>query len=401
MKGDNVIVYSKCDRHPVLRKRGFVAVLEAQLQRWREAGVLDEATAIRILQFEEGHKKTGRWPALLAVGFGTLMLCAGVLLFVNSHWDTISPAARFSLVLAMVAVFHVTAGLVRQKFESMVTALHAAGTIALGAGIFLAGQIFNLEEHWPGGVMLWALGAVLGWVVLRQWPQAFLAALLVPWWITGEWMVRTEIYTRGIGIPAQGLLLLAILYLSTSSAKGDNRPLRVALIWAGCLALIPLTIIVIASEEWRSIEMLPGSVRFIGYTLAYAPALVFTWLRRQADAPWIFGLAVWVAVLGIVSRAGHFRAIENEFLLYLCLAAGSTVLCFWGVHANRKLFINYGSAGFAITVCAFYFSSVFDKLGRAAGLMGMGILFLLGGWALNRLRTKLIVQATAASGETK
>ena len=40
--------------------------------------------------------------------------------------------------------------------------LHACGTIGLGAGIFLSGQIFNLQEHWPGGLLLWAIGAWVG-----------------------------------------------------------------------------------------------------------------------------------------------------------------------------------------------------------------------------------------------
>jgi hypothetical protein len=32
-----------------------------------------------------------------------------------------------------------------------------------------------------------------------------------------------------------------------------------------------------------------------------------------------------------------------------------------------------------------------DKLGRSFGLMGLGILFLIGGWALERVRRRLIV----------
>jgi len=41
---------------------------------------------------------------------------------------------------------------------------------ALGGGIFLSGQIFHLQEHWPGGLLLWAAGAWVGWWLLGQWP---------------------------------------------------------------------------------------------------------------------------------------------------------------------------------------------------------------------------------------
>src|SRR5947209_13818575 len=104
------------------------------------------------------------------------MLAAGVLLFVAAHWDTLSPTQRFLLVLLMVAVFHVAGALVAEKFHGMAIALHAIGTATLGAGIFLTGQIFNLQEHWPSGVLLWAVGAGLGWLFLRDWVQATLFA---------------------------------------------------------------------------------------------------------------------------------------------------------------------------------------------------------------------------------
>lgn len=380
-----------------------MTTLETHLQRWREAGLLDESTATRILDFEnESGARTLRWPAILAVGFGALMLCAGILLFVNAHWDQISPAGRFSLVLALVVIFHLAAGIIGPRVPMLGTALHTTGTISLGAGIFLAGQIFNLEEHWPGGFMLWALGAVIGWLIVRQWPQAFLAAILIPFWLCGEWIVRTKIYDRYFGIPSQGLLLLAVLFLTSSQEEGENRPLRLALIWAGCLAAIPMVIMVLISNEWSSWNRLPpvpASLALAGYAIAYVPLLVFTWWRRKSAVPWMFAMALWTAALGIASGTSYYQDQEKNIWLYLCVAAGAAVLCFWGVRAHRRLFINYGSAGFAITVIAFYFSSVFDKLGRAAGLMGMGLLFLLGGWLLNRLRTGMIARATA--GEAK
>jgi uncharacterized membrane protein len=58
----------------------------------------------------------------------------------------------------------------------------------------------------------------------------------------------------------------------------------------------------------------------------------------------------------------------------------------------RKERINLGVAGFALTVLFFYFSSVMDKLGRSASLIGLGLLFLLGGWLLERTRRGLVAR---------
>jgi uncharacterized membrane protein len=371
---------------------------EKDLQRWVDAQLIDAATALHIRQFEEGSgRKRWRWPAILAVGFGALMLCAGILLFVAAHWDELSPTQRFLLVLGMTAVFHVAAGLLGDKVPAIGTALHLAGTVTLGAGIFLAGQIFNLEEHWPGGIMLWALGAVLAWLVLRQWPQALLAAVLIPWWLGSEWYVATTRYPGAWHIAAQGFLLLSILYFSAPQ-KESNRELRLGLLWVGCLALIPFLADVMFSGEsysWRfAPRTMPLRLTALGYTTAYLPALVLAAIVRKQKAAWIFGSAAWVLVLGILS---HDRMVEHNPWVYLWIALGACLLCWWGVEDNRRLFINYGTAIFALNVLAFYFSQVLDKMGRSLGLILLGVVFLAGGWILNRLRSDLIARAAAGA----
>jgi len=81
--------------------------LDKRLERWLSAGVVDASTAARIRTFEEsqGSSERLRWPVLLAVALGGMLLCAGVLLFVAAHWDELSPAWRFTLVLFLVAFF--------------------------------------------------------------------------------------------------------------------------------------------------------------------------------------------------------------------------------------------------------------------------------------------------------
>jgi len=122
---------------------------ERYLDRWTSGGLIDPSTAERIRAYESEQEKSQglRWPVLIAIAFGGLLLGAGVLLFVAAHWDTLAPAYRFALVLLLVAVFHVAGALVWERFSVLSTTFHAVGTVCLGAGIFLAGQIFNLQEH--------------------------------------------------------------------------------------------------------------------------------------------------------------------------------------------------------------------------------------------------------------
>ena len=81
-------------------------------------------------------------------------------------------------------------------------------------------------------------------------------------------------------------------------------------------------------------------------------------------------------------EAGCRRSIA----LYPWWALGAIGLVAWGVRDGRGERVNLGAAIFAATVIAFYFSQVMDKLGRSASLVGLGLLFLAGGWALERVR---------------
>jgi uncharacterized membrane protein len=115
------------------------------------------STAARIRAFEGEHTDSSRlrWPIWIALAFGAITIAAGTLLFVSAHWDSLSPSARFAVVIALVAMFHIGGVFTSERFPAMGTTLHAIGTVALGAGIYLAGQVFNLDEHWPGGLMMW------------------------------------------------------------------------------------------------------------------------------------------------------------------------------------------------------------------------------------------------------
>ena len=145
--------------------------LQKRLERWISAGVVDASTASRIRTFEEsqGSGERLRWPVLLAVALGGVLLCAGILLFVAAHWDELSPAWRFTLVLILVGVFPLAAALIEERFPALSTTFYAIGTVCVGAGIFLTAQIFNLEEHWPSGILMWAVGALAGWLLLRRY----------------------------------------------------------------------------------------------------------------------------------------------------------------------------------------------------------------------------------------
>ena len=378
--------------------------LEEELQRWISAGVIDAQAAARIQVFESARKSPDetpqetpgiRWPVVLAIAFGSIMVAAGVLLFVAGHWDELSPTQRFLLVLGMTMGFHLAAGALMPRMRALGLALHGVGTAALGGGIYLSGQIFNLQEHWPGGILLWAVGAVLSWLVLRDWVQATLAALLVPAWLASEWSVRAQPFSGMERILIQFLAMVAITYLSARRDRSDSN-FRRALGWIGGLALLPLcAVLAVSGHEWswrNRLQPMSFSMHVIGLLLAFVLPLLAAWFLRGKSMTWNLGYAVWGVAIASLDDSDVFQNVA----IYALCALAAIGLVLWGLQEQRRERINLGVAGFALTIIVFYFSSVMDKLGRSASLVGFGLLFLLGGWKLEQLRRKLVARTTGA-----
>ena len=358
------------------------------LDRWTAAGLLDSALADRIRGWEREHRPALglKWPILVALAFGALLLGAGVLLFVSAHWDELSPAQRMSLVVLMIGSFHAGGAAVAGRFEGLSIALHTIGSVALGAGIALAGQIFHLSEHWPAAVLLWAIGAALAWAMLRHWTQATLTAILVPYWLAGEWWVRTNASGDNAVLVAAGICALSFTYLSVRRTQNDTA-LRKALGWLGGIVLLP-TAFVVALPGWRTMTS-PGT-HAIAWLIAILGPLGLAWAFRGSAAVWNAVAVGWTLVLVAARGPGQ------HLLVYPWCAIGAVGLVAWGILESRAERINLGIAGFAITVFAFYFSSVMDKLDRSASMMVLGLLFLGGGWLLERTRRRLVARIQEA-----
>src|ERR1039457_739514 len=135
-----------------------MAEIETLLNRWQSAGVLDAEAASRLRTYESGeghptareHSGSDRavraagvaWQGRVALILGGILLASGVALFVSAHWDELGPGWRYTIVMLMVAIFHIGGAIAREKYHGLSTALHAVGTISTGAAIALVGQIF-------------------------------------------------------------------------------------------------------------------------------------------------------------------------------------------------------------------------------------------------------------------
>jgi uncharacterized membrane protein len=370
---------------------------EIWLTRWQHAGLLDAPTAAAIRAYEEAHAKPSsrRWQVRIAVLAGTILLGAGILLFVAAHWDSVSPLVRMLLVLAMLCFFHTLGLFTRARFAGFATAMHAAGTLAAGAAIALVGQIFNMQEHWPAGVMLWTLCAAAGWALLRDPFQQSLTLLLLPAWIACEWLERAGGHGGVTTYLARFLALIGVTYLT--AFLESRRAVFYTLFSAGAL-LLPFTVLLL-SQGWSDAEyrqVLPLAYKLSAWALALLAFAAGCLLNRRSWAPLLVVTGtVWAlpwAQTKITGKIGTntWEHSEPNLLAYLMVAAAAVFLVWWGIRVLSRPVVNFGITAFALTVTWFYFANVMNKLDRSLGLIVLGILFLAGGWALEHTRRRIV-----------
>jgi MFS family permease len=365
--------------------------LESSLDRWVEAQILEPQQADRIRQFESAQapRHRARWPVIMAVAFGGIMLAAGVLLFVSAHWDELPAFQRMALLVLAVGGFHLGGAFSANRFRAVSVTLHAVGTVALGGAIAMAGQIFNMQEHWPSAVLLWAVGAIAGRLLLGDWPHLVLAAILAPWWLAGECVEAVPRAQGAWQVVSCGLLLLAICYVSVRMPGADSRQdhARTALTWLGGLALLPAALAVALERHAVGPNAtIESGVLAIGWAAAILVPLAVAYAFRRRAAWMNLLAALWVVGLSFLAEA------RLEIEIYAWCALGAAAMVVWGIYEFRAERINLGMAGFALTVVFFFFSSVMDKLGRSASLMALGILFVGGGWYWEKLRRQLVAR---------
>jgi uncharacterized membrane protein len=377
---------------------------QQHLEKWTSAGVVDATTADRIRAFEstEETPASQRWQVLIALGLGGLLLGAGILLFVAAHWDQISPMERLATVMCVLAALHLGAALSNEKFPAMATSLHGVGTVAAGGAIAMVGQIFNMQEHWPSAIMLWAMCAAAGWWALRDQFQQICTMLLVPAWLICEWSYRASIYRSEEVYLSRMVAVLAAVYL-TGFVHSRRRVVFGLLFGVAGVVLVVATMFLADGWDryaWREHDSLPVTLQ-VGSIVLMVLLLAAGWVWEKRNA--VPGLAVLVMVFALpwlqttINETNQFShqnwtRQEADLFAYLLVAIVAGVFAWWGVRERSRAAVNYGVATFAITVGWFYFSSLMDKLGRSPGLIGLGIVFLLGGWLLERVRRRLMLQ---------
>ncbi len=179
--------------------------LTTEVERWTAANIIsgEQAAAIRALYREPVGAIS--WGLIVFFGIGAVVVGLGVILLFAYNWDAIPKFGKLALIFAAITAAH-AGGVIQGRREGwrvkLGEGLSLLGTMGFGAGIWLVAQIYSINEHFPAGFFIWALGALAMAWALRSVAHGMLAAVLLAIWGLSE--------TLGFDTPMDWATLLLV-----------------------------------------------------------------------------------------------------------------------------------------------------------------------------------------------
>jgi len=380
---------------------------------WQHAGLIDPDQASELARYLEEHPqdeahRSGRAVKIIST-FGAVLVGLGLILFVASHWPGMGTSTRIlTLFLAYAAVVSMAAVAAQRDYPRVAASLWFLGTLAVGANIFLLGQIFNLSLTFWQGPFLWMLAALaMGYALgsrLHAWLAVPLGVLTLAWlgggqaWFTDD---QWEALFSASGLrPLYPMLGLALVSLALLARRIDGWRFASGtwLVWGALLVAAPLVVATIDDEALAFLfEIALTPKQWVVLALGAALTLAAVWLGKFDDPGnrlLLAAVALLVFACVVASAVGGLaKGGWALFPLFVLIVIGLALYLVWGglAAANPRL-VNIGVASAATVVLIQYFSWSFRLLDRAlAFILGGIVLIVLSVW-IEKQRRRLLAR---------
>lgn len=137
-----------------------------QLQYWESQNLVSSEQGRAILErYESGEsiEERRRQKLFLALcGIAAVMCAVGVILLVGYNWAALSREVKTAILfIATAGLFGASAWAYSKDRPILGQTLALLATLKYGTSIFLLAQVYHIGAHYPGGVLWWAIGAII------------------------------------------------------------------------------------------------------------------------------------------------------------------------------------------------------------------------------------------------
>ncbi len=362
---------------------------ERKLRAWREAGLVDEATAARILAWEaENARPLALWAA---IGIGALAIGLGVVSVVAANWEEVPGTVRLALHLVLIA--------------------------ALVAFIGWRGTQLGRDHPWALEAALFVL-AMLGMTFFGHLGQVYQTSSPL-WQPLAVWLALFAplLLSRGTSWLTAALAFAAFAYacwdfaLARAVGAGDGRDLVGAFVTALPVLLAPLAAWMRSQSRrevfWKRLEQLALAYGVGGASLLCLLAGFDAFGRDElplASLAIRAGLALAAGALTVAARP----TVSGRAAGMVMAGAGATAFLAWGLSGSQlgggvlfmTLWVGIAAAALqagwrgvfqlavavvAIRLIVLSFELASDLLTSGFGLILAGLLILAIAWAALRV----------------
>lgn len=347
--------------------------LEADLQRWREAGWVTPEGGDAILQELRGRSGIFRLPAILAM-LGAVLLGFAAMSFVAANWQEMSKLVRLVVLAASLwAAYGLAGWLFQRGYEAFAHIAVLTGLSVYGAAIMLIAQMYHIDKHPPDAVLVWGAGVLLAGVLLRSNPALILAMLLTALWSGWETAISSEVHWPFLG--AWAAVTLAFVWQRWQ--PGLHLAALVLAVW-----VVSLGYLLNDGHAHVPVFILGILASAVAGAVASLPPLPVLGHAGQLTARQSLGYAAGVSYAALFA----LQFIEEPSTSWLIMMAAVSLVLLVGAivfalrTGNRGL-LWFAYTAFSIEVMALYFKSVGTLLGSSlffftAGLVVIALAFI-------------------------
>ncbi|MGB8338397.1 MAG: DUF2157 domain-containing protein [Burkholderiales bacterium] len=304
-----------------MRYEVFLKRLNKEMPAWIEKGWLTQENSAKIAEHaasqESGH---GNKLTLALALLGVILLGAGVIMFFASNWQAIPKLGKLALLFgALWGAFGLAAYWLSAKRSPMLgEAMVLLGVIMFGANIHLIAQIYHIDAHYPDGVLLWSVGALLAAYLLNS-QAALIAALALAllWSAMEHWG-----FNRAFHWP------FLLFWCAALPLQYRHQAWQRAL-WAAGVSVLVWSFFCLFREIGMHNDMNPVRLFMLAYTAAFIGGLVAA--TYPATDFFSRTLKRCAAIGGLFSFYLLTTPKQNMFFSSIRSEMGTSMLSGWGV----------------------------------------------------------------------
>jgi uncharacterized membrane protein len=163
---------------------GYATRVRADIARWREAGLIDPATADALASDVAANERASLSFGSILAMMAALLFGAAILIFVAANWDAIPRLARVISLFALILAGYVGGAFLKTRDHAAIgEALWIIAAAAFGGSIALIGQMYHLSGDEASALVTWCAGTALAAVALRSNPLTVAAVGIADAWL--------------------------------------------------------------------------------------------------------------------------------------------------------------------------------------------------------------------------